>query len=106
MLRAKKGFCMKLTKYDYLQILMNVLFVAGAVLDLLFLTGVLPQWATFVGLVLALAACITVNVATSKKKNRMRREVTGLPFLAGLTYITGALWLLSYGAAIFFPLGF
>ncbi len=97
---------MKLTKYDYLQILMNVLFVAGAALNLLFLTGVLPQWATFVGLALALAACVTVNITTNKKKNQMRQEVSGLRFLAGLTYLTGGLWLLSYGAALFFPLGY
>lgn len=92
---------MKLTKYDYLQILMNVLFTAGAVLNLLYLTGVLPQWVTFIGLMLAMGACVTVNVATNKKKGQMRQEVTGMPFFAGLTYVTGALWLLSYGAAIF-----
>lgn len=97
---------MKLTKYDYLQILMNALFLAGTVLNALFLTGVLPQWVTFVGLLLALGACVTVNIATNKRKDQMRQEVSGLPFLAGLTYVTGAAWLLSYGASIFFPLGF
>lgn len=95
---------MKLTKYDYLQLLMNVMFIAGAVLDFLFLTGTLPQWVTFIGLTLAIGACLCTNILTTKKKNAMRAEVSGIPFLAGLTYATGFIWLISYGLAVFSPM--
>lgn len=80
------------------------MFIAGTVLNILFLTGTLPQWVTFIGLVLALFACVCTNILTTKKKGAMRAEVSGIPFLAGLTYLTGFAWLISYGLSVFSPM--
>ncbi len=92
---------MKLTKFDYIQIVFNATLIAGLVLNLLFLTGHAPRWFTTVGLVLAVAGCIFTNVFAKGDNNAHRTEVTGNPVLAGLTYLTGAGWVITYGLSLF-----
>lgn len=92
---------MKFTKFDYIQIVFNVLLVAAALLNCLYLVGVLPQFVTFIGLILAIVGCIFTNTATGGRQKGLRQEVNGNPVLAGLTFVTGALWLLTYAAVLF-----
>lgn len=97
---------MKLTKYDYIQIALNAVLIAGTVLNVLFLTGVLPQFVTTISLGLVIVGCIFTNTSTGKSSNGMRQEVSGIKALAALSYVTGALWIISYGCALFFPIDF
>ncbi len=92
---------MKLTKFDYIQIVFNVTLIAGFVLNLLFLTGNGPRWFTTVGLGLALVGCVFTNVFAKGDNTAHRTEVSGSKGLAGLTYLTGAAWLITYGLALF-----
>lgn len=94
---------MKFTKFDYIQLVFNIALIAATVLNGLFLIGVLPKWVTFVGLVLAIGGCLLTNLATGNKADGRREEVTGSKLLAGLTYFTGVLWLLSYAGSLFLP---
>ncbi len=92
---------MKLTKFDCIQIVFNITLVAGLVLNLLFLTGRAPRWFTTIGLVLALAGCIFTNVFAKGDNSAHRTEVCGNPVIAGLTYITGAGWIITYALSLF-----
>ena len=92
---------MKLTKFDYIQIIFNALLIIATVLNVLYLTGIAPQWITFIGLILAMSGCIFTNTFAKGDNNAHRTEVNGIPALATLTYITGILWLISYGVSLF-----
>lgn len=92
---------MKLTKFDYIQIMFNALLIVASVLNVLYLCGILPQWATFIGLVLAMVGCVATNVLAKGDNNRHRAEVNGIPALATLTYLTGLVWLITYGISLF-----
>ncbi len=92
---------MKLTKFDYIQIMFNALLVIATVLNVLYLTGIVPQWVTFIGLVLAMTGCIATNLLAKGDNNQHRAEVNGIPALATLTYLTGIVWLITYGISLF-----
>ena len=93
---------MNFTKFDRLQLIFNVAMITGTIFNALYLAQVLPRWWTFIGLGLALAACLFVNEGSSRSKNSMFREtVTGSKFLAGLSYVTGAAWLITFGLTVF-----
>lgn len=92
---------MKLTKFDWIQIAFNIVLVTATILNLLYFTGVLPQWATLAGFVLVIIGCVMTNLTATGDKTGLRTEVTGNKILAGLTYVTGVLWVISYGASIF-----
>ncbi len=95
---------MKLTKFDYIQIFLNICLVAGLVLNVLFLTGNAPRWFTTVGLGLAIIGCIFTNVFAKGDGTAHRTEVTGNKIIAGLTYVTGAAWVITYGISMFMTL--
>lgn len=92
---------MKLTKFDYIQIVFNITLIAALVLNLLFLTGNAPRWFTTIGLVLALAGCVFTNLYAKGDNSAHRTEVNGNPVIAGLTYLTGAGWLITYALSLF-----
>lgn len=97
---------MKFTKFDYLQLGFNILLITATVLNVLYLSGILPQWVTFVGLCLAIGGCIMTNIgSTTGNNHNIRTTVSGNRFLAGLTYVTGIAWVLTYGIHIFFNMG-
>ncbi len=92
---------MKLTKFDYIQIVYNVTLIAGFVLNMLFLTGNGPRWFTTVGLVLAIAGSLFTNIFAKGDDTAHRTEVSGIKGLAGLTYLMGAAWVITYGLSLF-----
>ncbi len=92
---------MKFTKFDWIQMVFNATLIIGAVLNILYLTGNAPRWFTTVGLGLAIAGCVFTNVFAKGDSPTKRTEVHGMEWLAGLTYITGSAWVLTYGAALF-----
>lgn len=92
---------MKLTKFDYIQIIFNITLIAGLVLNIMFLTGNAPRWFTTIGLVLVIAGCVFTNLFAKGDNNAHRTEVSGIPMLAGLTYLTGAGWIITYGLGMF-----
>lgn len=104
--RSGKGNTMKFTKFDWIQLGFNILLAAAAVLNILYLTGILPQWVTFAGLVMALFGCVMTNLTATGEKKGTRTEVDGNKSLASLTYITGALWVITYGITIFLRIDF
>lgn len=92
---------MKLTKFDYIQIMFNALLIIATVLNILYLTGIVAQWVTFIGLVLAMVGCVATNMLAKGENNQHRAEVNGIPALATLTYLTGIVWLITYGISLF-----
>lgn len=93
---------MKFTKFDRIQLLFNILLIAATVLNIIYLCGIGPQWLTTVGLVLAVAGCLMTNILATGEGKGTRTEVSGSPTLAGLTYLTGALWVITFGIGVFF----
>ncbi len=97
---------MKFTKFDYLQLAFNILLITATVLNILYLSGTSPQYVTFIGLCLAIGGCIMTNIgSTSGTNHNIRTTVSGNRFLAGLTYVTGAAWVITYGIGVFFNMG-
>ncbi len=92
---------MKLTKYDWIQLGFNILLIIATVLNAMYLMGIVPQWFTLIGFGLAIIGCVMTNVTATGNKSGMRAEVKGNKFLAGLTYVTGVLWVVSYGITVF-----
>ena len=92
---------MKLTKFDYIQIMLNICLIAALVLNLMFLTGNAPRWFTTIGLGLAIFGSICTNVFAKGDQNSHRTEVSGNKLIAGLTYLTGAGWIITYGISLF-----
>lgn len=87
---------MKFTKYDRIQLIFNILLIAATVLNILVITGTGPRLLCYVGFVLAIGGCVLTNVSTDSKDHTHRQTVSGSPFLAGLTYVTGIAWLLTF----------
>lgn len=92
---------MNLTKFDWIQLGFNILLITATILNVLYYMSLVPQWVTFVGFGLAIIGCVMTNVSATGDKRDTRTEVSGNKFLAGLTYVTGVVWLLSYGFTLF-----
>lgn len=93
---------MKLTKFDRIQLVFNLLLIIATVLNVLRIVGVLPGWSTLVGFVLAVAGCIMTNMSTQRKDHSTRETVSGNPILAALTFVTGAAWIITYAVIMFY----
>lgn len=94
---------MNFTKFDKIQLVFNALLIAATILNLLVIFGVCQQWLSFIGFVLAIAGCVITNSATGGRGDSGQRQtVNGNPFLAGLTYVTGAAWLITFAMIQFF----
>ena len=92
---------MKMTKFDVIQLVFNALLVVATVLNLLVMFGLCERWVSFVGFVLAIGGCLMTNSATGGRQQGQRQTVSGNPVLAGLTYITGAAWLITFAVIQF-----
>ena len=95
---------MKLTKFDKIQLVFNILLITATLLDLLVIFGMCERWLSFVGFVLAIGGCIMVNSATGGREQGQRQTVDGNKVLAGLTYVTGAAWLITFAMIQFFQI--
>ena len=97
---------MKLNKFDRIQLLFNILLITATILNILYFMSILPQWCTLLGFGLAIAGCVITNLAATGEGKGVRTEVSGNKVLAGLTYVTGVLWVITYGLTIFFRIDF
>ncbi len=95
---------MNFTKFDKIQLVFNILLIVAIILNLLVIFGVAQQWFSFVGFVLAIAGCVITNSATGSREQGQRQTVSGNRFLAGLTYVTGAVWLITFAMIQFFQI--
>ena len=92
---------MKLNKFDKIQLVFNILLFAATIMNVLVIMGIAPKYLSFIGFVMAIGGCIMTNTATGSKEKGHRQTVNGIPFLAGLTYFTGAAWLITFAVIQF-----
>ena len=92
---------MKMNKFDMIQLAFNFLLITATIMNVLVILGVCARLYSYIGFVLAIGGCVMANTATGGRQQGQRQTVRGNPILAGLTYVTGAAWLLSFAVIQF-----